>query len=289
MIKLAPEDLPKLPMLMGFDDRSVDAGLAKLGDLARTKWVTLAMQRLNTSQRDYVAAISNPVFSTDERGNRQFTLTLHGVFSNLVENGMDAYDMRSTLLNPALPKKPGTKGVRRSKKGYLYRAIPFRRMGPSASGKNAAALGAAESTAGRGAQSRAFRGDKSAEEARLMGRAVAREAKKLAPTTGMPGQKVKYGGRLAKGVGGAEPLRPRHKTDLYEGIIREVKTYAKATQSQLMSFRMISTNPKSFREDDAGGAPQMNWIHPGIVARKLAPATNDYVMMILQRKWLGDL
>jgi hypothetical protein len=217
------------------------------------------------------------------------TITLRGALPNMVENGAPAYDLRSTLLNPALPKKPGTKGVRRSKKGYLYRSIPFRRMGPNASGKNAAALGAAESGAGKRDTSLAFRGQRTAEEARLLGRAVAREAKKLAPTTGMPGSKVKYGGRLPKGTAGATPLRPRHKTDLYEGIIREEKKYQTATQSQLMSFRMISTNPGSFREDAAGGAPQMNWMHPGIVARRLIPETETYVQTVLQRRWLGDL
>lgn len=289
MIKLAPEDVVKIPELLGVSNGAVTAGLSKIGDIARTKWVTLAMQRLNTSQRDYVAAISNPVLSVDDKGNPQVTLTLRGKFPNMVETGADPFDLRATLLNPSLPKKPGTVGIRRSKKGYLYRAIPFRRMGPSASGKNAAALGAAESQAGRGAMSLAFRGERTAEEARLLGRAVAREAKKLEPTVGMPGGKVQYGGRLAKGVGGAMPLRPRHKTDLYEGTVREEKTYAKATQSQLMTFRMISTNPGSFREDDAGGSPQMNWIHPGILARNLAPATSAYVDMVLQRKWLGNL
>lgn len=289
MIKVAPEDLPLIPTLLGVTPDSAERGLGRIGDLARTKLVTLAKQRLFSSQVDYIAGIQQPRVFTDDRGVPTMELTLRGAFPNMVENGAGSFDLRTTLLNPSAKKRPGTKGVRRSKKGFLYRAIPFRRMGPQASGKNAAALGAAESASGKRDSSLAFRGGKSAAEALAMGRAVQRAARKLAPTVGVPGSKVKYGGRLGAGVGGSAPLRGRHKTDLYEGTIREEKVYEKATQSQLMTFRMISTNPNTFREDADGGAPERNWVHPGITARRLIPATADYVQTVLARKWLGDL
>lgn len=289
MLKIKPEEVVAIPALLGVTPDSALRGLGKLGDISRTKLVTLAKQRLFTSQADYIAGIQNPRVFVDEQGVPTMELALRGAFPNMVENGATSFDLRTTLLNPSAPKRPGTKGVRRSKKGFLYRAIPFRRMGPQASGKNAAALGAVESQAGKRETSLGFRGDRDKADALALGRTVARAAKNLSPTIGMPGEKVKYGDRLEKGVGGAKPLRPRHKTDLYEGTLRKEKTYKAATQSQFITFRMISTNPASFRSDDASGAEERNWTHPGIVPRRLMPATAEYLTKVVARKWLGDL
>jgi len=64
------------------------------------------------------------------------------------------------------------------------------------------------------------------------------------------------GGRLPAGL--APKLHERHATDVFAGMVRVRHTYQKATQTQFMTWRMISTkNPKG-------------WMHPGIQAHNLA-------------------
>ena len=290
MPSILAEDLPMIPMLQGFGPTGIQAGLARIGDIARTRLVTLAQQELKTSQRDYIAGISNPVLFVDNKGVPGVEITLRGALPNMLENGAEPFDLRVTLLNPGKEKRPGTRGIVRSKQGYLYRSIPFRRMGQGASGKNAPRIGGAETSEGQRETSRAFRGQMTAEQARTQGRAVVRAAKKLAPTVGLPGEKVQYGGSLPAGTAGSQKLRPRHATDLNAGMLREQKTYESATQDQFITFRTISNNPNTVRSDDAQpSGPAQNWMHPGLTRRLLIPKTETYIDMLISRRWIAEL
>lgn len=78
---------------------------------------------------------------------------------------------------------------------------------------------------------------------------------------------MKWGGRLpAQGTPGHNPTSGyKHKNDKYEGMVRIEKTYRAATQSQYMTFRVVS-------ERSAPGS----WIHPGYQAHNVAKAVSDF-------------
>jgi len=271
---LDPTDLASIPELAGVAGVSKEFNLKKAAQVARSRLVVLAQQRLFTSARDYVKGIQPMRLEKGPGGVDRYVIDVLGSLPWMVEHGMAAWDLRLTIL------KPGTRRLKVSKAGYLYVSIPFRHMGPSASGRSAQAAGSQFTEASLRSDSKAFRGDLTAAAARTMGRAVMREARKLAPTlSSVGGGKVQYGGRLAPGTGGAELLRARHVTDIFSGMVREEKTYEKATQSQFTTFRTISNNPESFREDEGG----RNWTHPGITARHLVPEAKAYMEQLLSQ------
>jgi len=241
------------------------AAAVRLAHAARTQIVVSAQRELKTSARDYVAGVSDvKVTATAERVEAR--IVLKGALPNMVERGVPAFDMRPGLLSS--PK------ARTTEAGHRVLAVPFRHMGPGASGRNGTPMGFGYSEE-RGEKSRAAPGPKSAEEADAIGRAAWGRAKRLSPTRSRPGGGTDYGGRLEDREG---PARGRHAGGLYGGMIREEKTYQGATQSQYMTFRMVSSNPATFRSDEGG----MNWSHPGIVPRGLFTKAEQYVLGLIQ-------
>lgn len=81
------------------------------------------------------------------------------------------------------------------------------------------------------------------------------------------GNGMKWGGRLpAQGPAGQNKTTGyQHKNEKHEGMVRIEKTYAKATQSQYMTFRIVSekSDPNS-------------WIHPGYQAHNIARNVSDF-------------
>ncbi len=267
-IQVDIDDLGLIVELAGFGPAGLSDGVAKVAHIARTHLVMLAQRELSTSARDYVKGIQPVELATD--GPKFVAIVgLHGALPNMVEHGRGAWDLRNTVFT--------AKNTYFSKAGHAYAFIPFRHMGPNASGKNAPAVGSAHTQAGKPPASRAYRGQMDQAQARVMGRAVWKAAKKLAPTTSSPGGGVSYGEQLKPETGGATLLRPRHATDVYAGMYRQEKHYETKTQDSFASFRTISTNPDTFREDDAGGKMERNWTHPGIEARHLIPQTMEYM------------
>lgn len=242
--------------------------IRKMAQVARGRLVVLAQQRLFTSSADYVRGIQPMRLERTAGGGERIVIDVLGALPWMVEHGMPAWDLRATIL------KPGTRRLKVSRAGYFYASIPFEHADPGASGRNAAPAGSQYTEANLRQDSRAFRGDLDQQAARTMGRAVMREARELAATrSAVGGGRVQYGGRLAPGTGGAQVLRDRHVTDLFAGMIRQEKTYERATQNTFTTFRTISNNPDSMREDQGG----KNWTHPGITARRLIPEAKDYM------------
>jgi hypothetical protein len=215
---------------------------------ARAKWIRLAQQELRSSKRDYINAIQDIESETGLR-----TIRLVGWLANAVEQGIDAWDLRLTLLNA---------NARESKDGHRYRPIPFRHGTAGTQGEAGTPMGTRYGP--QGAMSRAFarEGVMGGGEAASMGRAVHRAAKKLrgGQSLGDP-TRVKMGRSMVQ----VPRLAPWHKTDLYAGMKRVEKTYGKATQAHYMTFRTISSRNTT------------GWIHPGIEARNLAERVEAHV------------
>jgi hypothetical protein len=234
---LASLDTPHLEMVL----RDIMAG-------ARAYWIQLAGKRLTSTRRDYINGIQEI-----EIDGLTASIELVGVLPNMVELGADAYDMHTTLLGPNVPlASPGKAGKRKAADGHFYRAIPFRHQTPGTAGQG-----------GGVPMGRAYEGHSLVENAGKLGRAVYKQAKKLAPTSGQPGGKVSYGGRLAAGI--APKLKAAHSTDIYAGMVRQEKAYKSATQSTFTTFRMISE------------AVPDKWNHPGIEAANLTGDVEKFV------------
>ncbi len=213
---------------------------------ARQRWIKKAQTHLKSTSRDYIQGIGEVEYK-----NQVATIQLTGKLPNMVEEGYSAHDMRETLLGA------GAKNVKMTKDGHRYNTVPFRHGTPGTGGRNVG---------------------------REMPKEIHREAKKLIPTLSSPGLKgrpgkVSYGDRLQinarTGTAARKILstkeRPWHWGSTYLGMIREQKTYAKASQNQYTTFRRISSNVK--RGDK-------HWMHPGIAAHHFIPQVEREVSML---------
>lgn len=253
-------------VLAAMDPEVIQQALLAIMDGAWAFWVQQAGLRFHSTRRDYQAGIQ-PVQAIQGGGAM---VVLAGQLPNLLENGMAAFDQHDTLLGPNVPTVPvGQRGKHRNKAGGFYRAIPFRHQVPGTLGVGG---GAPMGSSYEGVVA----------DAVALGRAVHAAAKRLAPTTGQPGGPVSTarGGRLPAGTGGAPLLRsqPRrmmvggqvrtaapHAVDIYAGMVRQQKTYGRATQNTYMTFRTISTSQPD------------KWLHPGLEPAHLADEVSRYV------------
>lgn len=239
-----------LPARMGIDKASLRTKVATLIALARAQWIALAQETFHSTVRDYVRGIQ-PVEWT---GQTTAQVALVGSWPNALEQGRGPWDLRTTLLIPGK-----VRAVKRSKEGYLYLSVPFRHMGAKAADKRA--------------MGRAYAATLGEQTARDLGRELGRRAKALSATltSFAPDNQhapTVWGGRLNTSDMGIPLLRPHHTTDIYDGMVRQEKTYEKATQSQYTTWRMITNNPASNRN---------NWMHPGIKAAGLATQVRQWL------------
>jgi len=194
-------------------------------DGARAEWIRLAGTELHTTKTEYIKGIM-PV---EWRNETTAAISLVGLLPNLLEQGMPRTDMHETLLGP------NAKGKHPKKGGGWYRAIPFRHYTPGA-GAHGVQMG------------KPYAKMLGAEGAKQLGTDVYKAAKKLGATTSNPYGKTTWGERLDtsqitrrnKNVY-VPKLKSHHKSDIYKGMVRQEKTYGKATQSQYTTFRTIST------------------------------------------------
>lgn len=257
---LVPEEL-----LMQASPDVVRAVVRNVMDGARAFWIKRAGEKLHSTRRDYINGIQ-PV----EEGDGWAGVALLGVLPLMVEEGASAFDMHNTLLGPNVPVAgPGQRGKHVIKhgpaKGGFYRVVPFRHQVPGTIGQG-----------GGQVMGEAYEGHPGVPNAKALGLAVWTAAKQLAATRGMPGGKTQWGGRLPSGMApllrGAPKFIPGlnryaapHAADIYAGMVRNSKTYAKATQNTYSTFRVISDSQPD------------KWLHPGIQAANLSDDVMTYV------------
>jgi len=237
----------------------MEAVLDDIAASARAKWIRLAQTELHTTRQSYIQGIQEV---EAEEGVRSISLV--GWLANAVENGLDPFDLRETLLGPNAKNRhpilralvPGQPRVRT---GGWYANVPFRHGSPGSTGLAGQPMGSPYAPAGP--QSRAG-GPMGADQAKAFGVMVYKAAQQL-------------GGRgrpktLPKPPG--DPLlRPHHTTSIYTGMRRERKPYVnqatgKTTmQTQYGTFRRISTEN------------QTGWLHPGIEPHRFAEKVSEHV------------
>jgi hypothetical protein len=254
--ELIPESL--LQLLGG--PQFISAVLDDLAAAARVRWIRLAQTELHSSKRAYIDGIQEVAAEGNTR-----VIALVGWLANAVERGLDLYDMRDTLLNER---------AHTSRDGHRYRAIPFRHGTPGSQGQAGAPMGSQYGA--RSAGSRALSGGMSAGQAAELGKAVYAQAKRLrgrqrlGRRTQVPlGREVELLEGRARQMIQVPLLAAHHTTDIYAGMQRVRKTYARTTQSQYITFRTISDRTLT------------GWQHPGIEARRLAPRVEQHVQEIV--------
>jgi hypothetical protein len=231
-------------------DDIVTALVADIAEAARSEWIRLVGENLHSTGQDYITGLQ-PVEVADGTAS----ITLVGVLPNLLENGMSETDLHDTLLGPNVPiSEVGEYGKHLKidpKTGQVgfYRAIPFRHK----VGNKGAGFGTP------------YQGHEAVADAAALGRQVYGQAKQLSPTTSSPYGGSQWGGRLPPGL--APKLKEHHATDIYSGMVRQRKTYEKATQSQYTTFRTIST-----------GSP--GWIRPATPGVHLAAQVTQFIAQI---------
>jgi hypothetical protein len=245
-------------------DDALNGILSDVTASARNHWIRLAEQDDSVYRADYINGIQPAVAESATR----HVVALVGDVPHLLEDGAPRLDMRTTLLGSNVPTVPmGERGKHQNKKGGYFRAIPFRHTGVS-SGK----------TVGQSMGS-AYSGHQAIADSKKLGRAIYRAAKSLEATKSDPYGKTKWGGRLdtskirgglKQGVGSVPLLKSHHKSDIYQGMVRQEKTYEKATQSQYVTFRTISTSVQDG-----------SWWRKPIQARRYANKVGVFVSKVL--------
>jgi len=214
--------------------------LSQVATMARSKWVQIAQHGLNSTRGDYIAGIQ-PVRN---KGTLAY-IELLGRMANLVEQGMEPFDLHDTLLGDSA-------GFwMESKDGGRYRSIPFRHTIPGS---------------GRGAglpMGEAFMD--SSEGSRAAPHTVLANAEALGKQIYAAAKRLKPGEALEAGL--APLLRGHHATDIYAGMVRS----GAAKNKHYMTFRTISTGPSG------EGRPPGKWLHPGITARNFVSDVAEFV------------
>lgn len=221
---------------------AICAALPEIASAVEGEIKALAQRSLSSSGADYaqnVHLIHIPLTAGKLQSEATFaTVVLTGWLANAVETGWAGGDMKPGLL--------AGRNVKTTKDGKRYNIVPFRHGTPGTSDRSFPSMGSVQQQHGM-----------SRSDAESLGRRVHKAAQALAPTTSHPGAGTSWGGRLAAGM--TAPLSNRtsgyqHKTDIFAGMVRNEKTYAKATQSPYGTFRVVSDN-----------SDPSSWIHPGII------------------------
>lgn len=210
--------------------QAINAVLDTVAQGAYAHWTGLVQRKLKGADRQAYRDALTMYAPLGGAQTFQRVIAVTSERANSIEAGTPAYDMHDTLLGPQIPvveRGSGKKGKHKNKKGGFYRSIPFRHQTPTSNGLHGAPMGSP------------YAGNLGAEAALELGRAVYKAAKKLTPSTGGPGQKIRYGARLPAGL--APKLSPKHTTDIYASMYKQSKVYEKVTGSQYVTFRTIST------------------------------------------------
>lgn len=231
IIRVDLSDVKAGMLAMAPTPADVDRLLRGVGAVVQQRWVALAQQTLHSTARDYVAGIQ-----AVEVDNGVARVVLTGTMPNLVEHGMSAFDLRTTLLGM------GAKNAKTAKDGSRYNTVPFGHGTPGSGGHNVG---------------------------RPMPQPIYALAKKLAPSLSRPDGGTKWGGRINLGMKMSSAARsilstkekPWHWGSTYRGMVKQQKQYVNATQNKYTTFRRISSNVSRGKE---------HWLHPGIRARNLA-------------------
>lgn len=229
------------PALIGYPELVKEA-IPEIVEALRTRVIALAHERLHTAAEDFIQGIQPAVYHIPSgllpnTNETIATIDLVGWLPNAIEDGWSGGDMKVWLL--------AGRNAKVTKNGIRVNTVPYRHGTPGTTGNTHPVMGSQ------------FVQSMGEEEAAKLGKRIHNAARRLKPTTSDPTTgKTQWGGRLRAGM--APILKEHHRTDIYAGMVRQRKTYEKATQSSYGTFRRVSDN-----------SDPRAWIHPGIDAQHI--------------------
>lgn len=202
------------------------------------KWARQAAQGLNSTRNEYVRSIY-----LGEKGKFRNVLVLRGMLPNMLEFGVEAFDMKAGFAKSAKAK--------RSKKGGWYLTIPFRWATPGSLGENAVFANVMPVDVYSLARQLSPR--RSTVGASRPGQAL--------PASALPArhQGAKTRAAVSNALTGQHFPAYTHRNPLLEGLQRNEHTYQHVKQNTYQTFRRVSdkSDPNS-------------WIHSGLKQRDFA-------------------
>ena len=198
--------------------------------------IRLASERLNETRQFYIKALRGP----EEIAPNTYRISLTnsgskgGLPPTWIEGGFARFDMKPGML--AGPK------ARVAKDGTRYNIIPFTHS-PTAAPRTLA-------------QSIQQQGLKAILAANKLNRTV-RNAQ---------GHPIQGTAGTVRSTAAGKPWLIGQKLKNLQGLIKVQKTYGKATQSQYLTFRIVSSK-----------SPANSWIHPGYEGAHIFPDTAKYM------------
>lgn len=208
--------------------------------MIQQSWVDKTKTVFDRPTGTYAKAIQEGLFYPYNGNPLAGSVINNAPHASHIEDGTKPHDLKKALLT--------SQKVKISKKGKRYLIIPFRHGTPSR-GSHEGGIGIKRATM------------------QTMPQSVYAQAKNLAVSrrikTGSGGYRYIWGERLTnrqvKAAGADIRLKPEHKTNPYEGMVK-MRRHPTAAGHQYMTFRIM-------HEDSTG------WYHPGTPPLKLADKT----------------
>ena len=235
-IQLDIDDIIKeLVLPQNVADLIVSNGVDAVTEEIYRNWRLEATNALTSTRQDYIdglQVINNSQYSK--------TIKLNGVLNNMIEEGVNAFDMKE-----GFSKSPKAKWSPKTDKNgnvtlHWYLTVPFRHGVPTTIGDNAAFSG-------------------------VMPNAVYNVIKNSPAKKGLSASAIPHPYDIpqkrdaivipSKNINIPEY---KHKHSIYEGLTRPTGAYGKTSQNTYVSFRRVSEN-----------SDPDSWIHSGIKAHKL--------------------
>lgn len=204
---------------------AVEASIATSLALIRDRWQTEAQQRLRSTLTDYLLGLNFGSIQQPYDSPLTGAVVLLGDLPNAIERGWGAFDMKIGFGKSSK--------IKHSQDGGWYLTIPFRHTTPGSSG-----------TFGT-----------------PMTKDIYGVAKQLSPY----GSGTRNTSMVVPGAGDKSWTGYVHKSNKNSGMVRIVKSYQKARQSQYMTFRRVSD-----KSDPA------SWMHPGYHGAHIADKLESY-------------
>jgi hypothetical protein len=196
-------------------------------------WQLQATNNLNSTRNEYINNLQ--VIDVSDFSK---TIVLTGKLPNMVEQGCSAFDMKEGFSKSSKVKYSTKTDKNGNVTMHWYLTIPFRHGTPGIVGENAAFSG-------------------------IMPQEVYDAMKGLMPGQGLKKDEIPAPYDIPqsrKQITLPTRVIPeyKHKSSIYQGMVKKTAIYGKTTQNTYVSFRRVSEN------SDAD-----SWIHKGIQARNL--------------------
>lgn len=207
-------------------DRAVQSSMSVTLAMLKDRWTQEVQKKLHSTIPLYLMGLDFNSIMYPYQGNPMVgAVELHGKFPNMLEQGFSAFDMKVGF----------SKSPRAHKKqdGGWFLTIPIRHSTPGAF---------------------------------MYGNAMPKDvygvAKKLGDREQLtPDQLVKLGrNNVTTSWNGYQ-----HKSDIYAGLTRIIKSYNNSKQSQYMTFRRVSDK-----------SDPLSWQHPGFIGTKIAETLEPF-------------